>query len=47
MGEEITISHVVEIEGVKSQVKTSPIVADGSNIGEDSVLQELEEDPLQ
>ena len=43
MGKKIAIPQPVEIEGVKSQVETSLIAIDGSDTGEDSVLQELEE----
>ena len=46
MGKKIVIPQPVEIEGVKSQVETSPIAADGFDIGEDSTMQELEEDSI-
>ena len=41
MGEKMSIPQAVEIERVKSQAETSPIAIDGSDDGEDSILQEL------
>ena len=38
--------QLLEIEGIKSQVETSPIAADGSDNGEGSILQELEKDSI-
>ena len=38
MGKKMTIPHPVEIEGVKYQVETSPIAADGSDTGKDLVF---------
>ena len=44
MDKEMTISQLVEIKGVKSQVEIFSIAVDGSDTGEDLFLQELEED---
>ena len=42
----MAIPQPVEIEGVKSQVETSLIAANGSDTSEDSAMQELEEDSI-
>ena len=46
MGTEKEAPQPVEIEGIKSQVETSPIAANGSDTGEDLILQELENDSI-